>query len=73
MQQMDNRSSKGLGSDPGPYSDVIQDGVALKLKELYSSLEGEAVPDQLLQLLDKLEAAEKASLNSVTSKDAVDE
>ncbi|THF49718.1 NepR family anti-sigma factor [Allorhizobium terrae] len=37
------------------------DGISKQLRKFYQELEQEAVPDNLLMLLDKLDQAEKAS------------
>ena len=45
-----------------PPSQVGQnDGISKQLRKFYQELEQEAVPDNLLMLLDKLDQAEKAS------------
>ena len=36
--------------------------VGLKLKALYSSIQGESIPDKLLELLEKLDQAEQESM-----------
>ncbi|MCD2173384.1 NepR family anti-sigma factor [Rhizobium sp. C4] len=43
-----------------PPADVVQDGIALRLRELYSNIENEGIPDNLLHLLEKLDEAERA-------------
>lgn len=43
-----------------PPADVVQDGIALRLRELYSNIESEGIPDNLLHLLEKLDEAERA-------------
>jgi hypothetical protein len=55
----DKNSSKRL-SGGFPPADVVQDGIALRLRQLYSNLENEGIPDNLLHLLEKLDEAERA-------------
>lgn len=46
---------------PGPLpSGPVYDGIATKLRELYLDLENEGVPDELLNLLERLDEAERA-------------
>lgn len=52
------------GQEGGASATVpLDDGISLKLRQYYTSLEQESIPDNLLFLLDKLEAAEKAAEN----------
>ncbi len=47
-------------------ADVVQDGIALRLRELYSNIENEGIPDNLLHLLEKLDEAERAQTGKQT-------
>ncbi|MET3614837.1 hypothetical protein ABID16_003180 [Rhizobium aquaticum] len=47
-------------------ADVVQDGIALRLRELYSNIENEGIPDNLLLLLEKLDEAERAQTGKQT-------
>ncbi len=49
-----------------PPADVVQDGIALRLRELYSNIENEGIPDNLLHLLEKLDEAERAQSGKQT-------
>jgi hypothetical protein len=49
----------------------FNDGISVKLRQYYQTVEQEHIPDNLLSLLDKLEKAEEASLKR--SKDSSDE
>ncbi|HWU63615.1 MAG TPA: NepR family anti-sigma factor [Ensifer sp.] len=49
-----------------PPADVVQDGIALRLRELYSNIENEGIPDNLLNLLEKLDEAERAQTGGQT-------
>jgi hypothetical protein len=55
----DKKSGKRLNGG-FPPADVVQDGIALRLRELYSNFENEGIPDNLLHLLEKLDEAERA-------------
>jgi hypothetical protein len=51
-----------------PPADVVQDGIALRLRELYSNIENEGIPDNLLHLLEKLDEAERAQMGASKSE-----
>lgn len=63
MSAIDDANRHGHGGTTAATV-PIDDGISMKLREYYTSLEQERIPDNLLFLLDKLEAAEKASENS---------
>lgn len=54
------KNSKKKNPQGLPPADSVQDGIALRLRELYSNLENEGIPDNLLNLLEKLDEAERA-------------
>jgi hypothetical protein len=58
-----NGPDKG-GNSPASFND----GISVKLRQYYQTVEQEHIPDNLLSLLDKLEKAEQASLKR--SKDS---
>jgi hypothetical protein len=60
MSAIDDANRHGQGGSASA-SVPIEDGISMKLRQYYSSLEQERIPDNLLFLLDKLEAAEKAA------------
>lgn len=62
MRKTDLTSRTGKQSQP-TMVDAVNDGIALKLRELYSGFENEGIPDNLLMLLDKLDEAERAYVN----------
>ena len=59
MRKTDVTSKTGQPSEIA-ITDPVSDGIALKLRELYSGFENEGIPDTLLMLLDKLDEAERA-------------
>jgi len=44
---------------PGPFGEIPK-----KLKEYYDSLQDEAIPDRFLDLLERLDMAERAAVGS---------
>jgi hypothetical protein len=44
-------------------TDAVNDGIATKLRALYSGFENEGIPENLLVLLDRLDEAERAYVN----------
>lgn len=53
-------SSKSVGP-PGQKTDDVNAHISSKLHQLYDSVREEEIPDRFLDLLEKLDAAEKAS------------
>jgi len=49
---------------PGPFGEIPK-----KLKEYYDSLQEEAVPDRFLDLLERLDMAERAAAGASTVKE----
>lgn len=49
--------------------EALHDGIALRLRELYSDLENEGIPDNLLHLLEKLDEAERSQTRSLKTED----
>ena len=60
--QAGNLEGTGL---PGPFGEIPK-----KLREYYDSLQEEAIPDRLLDLLERLDQAERASINSSIRKES---
>jgi hypothetical protein len=58
MRKLDGRVDDGLG----PNSDI-----GSRLRALYGAVQDEGVPDQLLDLLEKLDEAEKAQASDTRS------
>lgn len=52
----DRISGAGL---PGPFGEIPK-----KLKEYYDSLQDEAIPNRFLDLLERLDEAERAAISS---------
>jgi hypothetical protein len=52
--QTDGRAGSEL---PGPFGEIPK-----KLKEYYDSLQDEAIPDRFLDLLERLDQAERAAV-----------
>lgn len=63
----DKKTKKHIGGFPP--ADAVQDGIALRLKELYADLENEGIPESLLNLLEKLDEAERAQSASTQAED----
>ena len=58
---MINREDKGAGNGRGRRSDLgTNDAIASQLKQYYTSVEEEPIPDNLLSLLEKLDEAERS-------------
>ncbi len=66
MMNNPNPSNSKKRLNGGLPSDVVQDGIALRLRELYSNIENEGIPDNLLHLLEKLDEAERAQSGAQT-------
>ena len=65
MNQQRARTQPGRAEDGlGPNSDI-----GSRLRALYGAVQEEGVPDQLLDLLEKLDNAEKAQDSSATKRD----
>ena len=47
-----------------------QPGIATQLRQLYQSVQDEAIPDRLLSLLEKLDQAERQADQSLRIKDS---
>ncbi|MBV2187581.1 MAG: hypothetical protein KUL88_23950 [Rhizobium sp.] len=47
-----------------------QPGIATQLRQLYQSVQDEAIPDRFLSLLEKLDEAEKQADQSFRIKDS---
>ncbi|MFN7008599.1 MAG: NepR family anti-sigma factor [Allorhizobium sp.] len=47
-----------------------QSGIAAQLRQLYQSVQDEAIPDRFLSLLEKLDQAERQADQSVRIKDS---
>jgi hypothetical protein len=64
-------SDAKVGTSAGsvPPAEAMHDGIALRLRELYSDLENEGIPDNLLHLLEKLDEAERAQSMPQKSED----
>lgn len=58
------RYTSGAGRPAGtkPKADDPNTQIAVKLKALYHSVQEEAIPARFLELLEKLEAAERRSV-----------
>lgn len=72
MHKFEGTLNSSGGDTAGLPAETLNDGIACKLRELYCNLENEGIPDNLLQLLDKLDAAERAKAGVVHSEDVVD-
>lgn len=60
-----NQTGKIEGTGlPGPFGEIPK-----KLKEYYDSLQEEAVPDRFLDLLERLDMAERAAAGASTVKE----
>lgn len=58
---MIDREDKGAGPGRGRRSDLgTTDAIASQLKQYYTSVEQEPIPDNLLNLLEKLDEAERS-------------
>ena len=58
---MIDREDKGAGTGRGRRSDFgTNDAIASQLKQYYTSVEEEPIPDNLLSLLEKLDEAERS-------------
>ncbi|WP_425388840.1 NepR family anti-sigma factor [Devosia elaeis] len=65
MTQQRARTQPGRAEDGlGPNSDI-----GSRLRALYGAVQEEGVPDQLLDLLEKLDNAEKAQQTGTTQRD----
>lgn len=53
---IDRMDGAGL---PGPFGEIPK-----KLKEYYDNLQDEAIPDRFLDLLERLDQAERAAISS---------
>jgi hypothetical protein len=61
-QMKNNQTDRMNGSElPGPFGEIPK-----RLKEYYDSLQEEAVPDRFLDLLERLDRAERNALSSAT-------
>lgn len=58
---MNNTVDNSNHGSPPSQAGQNNDGISKQLRKFYQELEQEAVPDNLLMLLDKLDQAEKAS------------
>lgn len=47
------------GKDEGGIKAAAEVGISLRLRQFYNSVQEEAIPDRLLNLLERLEAAER--------------
>ncbi|WP_425283943.1 NepR family anti-sigma factor [Devosia limi] len=66
MSQQRTRMQAGRADDGlGPNSDI-----GARLRALYGSVQDEGVPDQLLDLLEKLDNAEAAQVDAQKGKSA---
>lgn len=72
MRKIESRQDGGAAGGADASADFAHDGIASKLKEFYGVLEDEGIPDNLVKLLEKLDAAEKAGTKVQSSKGAVD-
>ena len=55
-----NQTDRMAGSElPGPFGEIPK-----KLKEYYDSLQDEAIPDRFLDLLERLDQAERAAVGT---------
>lgn len=71
MHKFDGTLNNSGTSAPGLPAEAVYDGIAFKLRQLYCNLESEGIPDSLLQLLGKLDAAERAQVSDEQSEGAV--
>ncbi|WP_303619490.1 NepR family anti-sigma factor [Mariluticola halotolerans] len=60
MRDMTNSNRRRASDASDPNSQISQ-----KLRELYSSVQEEAIPDRFLDLLEQLDEAEKAAGSGV--------
>jgi hypothetical protein len=49
---------------PGPFGEIPR-----KLKEYYDSLQEQAIPDRFLDLLERLDQAERAAMDATAVKE----
>lgn len=56
---MGHTSKNGKIPADGSYRDMPQDEIGNRLRAMYAEVENEAIPAKLLDLLEKLDAAEK--------------
>ena len=63
-------SSDDLSAKEGPRMAETQPGIATQLRQLYQSVQDEAIPDRFLSLLEKLDEAEKQADQSFRIKDS---
>ena len=65
---MIDREEKGATSGRGRQSDLgPTDAIASQLKQFFTSVEEEPIPDQLLSLLEKLDQAERSGGSNGTN------
>jgi len=57
----DSMEGHGL---PGPFGEIPR-----KLKEYYDSLQEQAIPERFLDLLERLDQAERAAMNAATAEE----
>ncbi|WP_373456278.1 NepR family anti-sigma factor [Rhizobium sp. L1K21] len=60
MVDRQKRDTPPLAGSSEPTTDFATDGIATRLRDLFSEIENEGIPDKLVHLLDKLDKAEKA-------------
>ena len=60
-----NQIDRMEGPDlPGPFGEIPK-----KLKEYYNSLQDEAIPDRFLDLLERLDQAERAAVGASAARE----
>lgn len=67
MSSNPSQNSPKSAGPPAQKADDVNARISSKLHQLYNSVREEEIPDRFLDLLEKLDAAEKAS-DQATSK-----
>lgn len=69
MVDIQKRDKASLTGSSEPKTDFATDGIATKLRDLFSEIENEGIPDKLVHLLDRLDKAEKAQTANEKQRD----
>lgn len=67
---MTEHSKKAPGSDGLPGMAAFHPGVSAQLREFYQSVQEEGIPERFLELLERLDMAERQAGESIQNREA---
>lgn len=70
LEQMTEHSKNAPGSDRLPGMAAFHPGVSAQLREYYQSVQEEGIPERFLELLERLDMAERQAGENTQNREA---